>query len=107
VFNLYIPGTQNTILLVFRNIWSKVQLEERMVRSVAAQHRRQRLATCSVATTGIWMDSFLCWKKLLHLSLFFWIINKLLMIRKKQQELDFVIENRAYSDIPQITTYYK
>lgn len=51
MFSLFIPGAQVTITAMFRNIQSKVQLQEgRLEGSVAPQCRGQILATCSVAT---------------------------------------------------------
>lgn len=50
MFSLFMPGAQNTIIGVFRNIQSKVQLQVRRLEgSVAAQQRGQILATCSIA----------------------------------------------------------
>lgn len=57
------------------------------VGSVAAQHRGQILVTCSIATTELNGEFSMLEKIASFITIF--LDNQLLIIRKKQQELDF------------------
>lgn len=86
MFSLFIPGAQNTNTVVFRNMQSKVRLQERRLESsVAAPSRGQIVATCKKAE---WIVLGVG-KKCFFDHPFFGTMNNLLSLRKKQQELDF------------------
>lgn len=70
----------------------------------------QILATCSIDTKDLngWSSvlAVKCFDR--HLFFFFFFDNqKTPDYQKKQQELDFLTENRADSDIPQTAMYCK
>lgn len=95
---------QNTITLVFRKIQTKVQDG----RQCCNPKIGQILATCSIATKDLtgWISVLKI--KCFDCHHFFFLDNqKTPDYQKKQQELDFLTENRADSDIPQTAMYYK